>query len=106
MSFLKDHGGSIPPNVLTIANTQASDPYLRYCRAKKIKFHPARMPLDLAEFFVKFLTVPGDLVLDPFGGSNTTGAAAERTDRYWISIEASAEYIQGSRGRFVGSLIE
>jgi site-specific DNA-methyltransferase (cytosine-N4-specific) len=58
------------------------------------------MPADLAKFFIKFLTLPDDLVLDPFGGSNTTGAAAEELDRYWIGIEASNEYIKGSRGWF------
>ena len=35
------------------------------------------MPPGLAEFFIKFLTKPNMLVVDPFGGSNTTGAAAK-----------------------------
>lgn len=99
-SFLKDHGGAIPSNVLTFANTHNSDPYQRYCRQNGLRPHPARMPLDLAKFFVRFLTVPGDLVLDPFAGSNTTGAAAESLDRFWIGIEASSDYIQSSKGRF------
>jgi DNA modification methylase len=58
------------------------------------------MPADLAKFFIRFLTDAGDIVFDPFGGSNTTGAAAEELERFWISIEASADYIKGSRGRF------
>lgn len=62
------------------------------------------MPMDLAKFFIKFLTEPGDIVLDPFGGSNTTGAAAEELERYWISIEAANEYIRSSRGRFDGRI--
>ncbi len=99
-SFLKDHGGAIPANVLTFANTSSNDGYQKYCRDHKIIFHPARMPIDLAKFFINFLTKPGDLVLDPFGGSNTTGSAAEMLDRYWISIEAQKEYIGGSKGRF------
>jgi DNA modification methylase len=49
---------------------------------------------------VKFLTEPGDLVLDPFGGSNSTGAVAERLKRRWISIEANDEYVKASRARF------
>ena len=36
------------------------------------------MPEPLIEFFVKFLTDPGDVVFDPFAGSNTTGSVAER----------------------------
>jgi DNA modification methylase len=99
-SFLRNNGGSIPSNVLTYANTINVDAYQSYCRDHHLQPHPARMPIDLAKFFIKFLTEPGDIVLDPFGGSNTTGAAAEELERFWISIEASAEYIKGSRGRF------
>ncbi len=100
-SFLKDNGGAIPSNVITLANTGASSDYLDYCRANSLKPHPARMPIGLAEFFIKFLTEPGDLVLDPFAGSNTTGAAAEGLKRYWIAIESSEDYIKGSKGHFV-----
>jgi site-specific DNA-methyltransferase (cytosine-N4-specific) len=64
------------------------------------------MPIGLAEFFIKFLTEPGDLVLDPFGGSNTTGAAAERLGRRWITIEPNIGYIEGSKGRFHSLLKE
>jgi DNA modification methylase len=99
-SFLKDHGGAIPSNVLTFSNTQSSDLYQKYCRDHALNPHPARMPMDLAKFFIRFLTEPGDIVLDPFAGSNTTGSAAEQLERYWIGIEASAEYIKTSKGRF------
>lgn len=103
-AFLKDNGGAIPSNVLTYANTQNGDAYQTYCRENELPLHPARMPSDLARFFIKFLTEPDDIVLDPFGGSNTTGAAAEELNRFWLSIEASDEYIKGSRGRFGDSL--
>jgi site-specific DNA-methyltransferase (cytosine-N4-specific) len=99
-SFATDNGGAIPPNVLSIANTSANDPYQEYCRENNIGFHPARMPMDLPEFFINFLTEKDDLVLDPFGGSNTTGAAAEKLERHWIAIEPTSHYIQGSLGRF------
>lgn len=100
-AFLKDNGGAIPSNVLTYANTHSSgDAYLAYCKQNKHALHPARMPTNLAKFFIRFLTEPGDVVLDPFGGSNTTGAAAEELRRSWITIEAKEEYVLGSRGRF------
>lgn len=105
-SFLADNGGAIPGSVLTFANTHAGDPYQVYCREHKLVPHPARMPQDLADFFIRLLTAPGDLVLDPFGGSNTTGAAAESLGRYWISIEAKEDYIEGSKGRFQGKILE
>ena len=99
-TFLTDHGGSIPSNVFVIANTSSQDPYLRYCRNRKIVPHPARMPLDLASFFVKFLTKPGDLVFDPFAGSNVTGLAAEQLQRKWIGIDSDPLYSLSSAARF------
>jgi len=99
-SFLTDHGGAIPPNVLTISNTVSTDEYRRYCMEADLRPHPARMSPKLAEFFVRFLTDEGDLVLDPFAGSNTTGATAEELERRWLSIEPEATYIAGSIGRF------
>lgn len=99
-SFFKNHGGAIPSNVLTFANTSAGDAYLRHCARLDLQPHPARMPVGLAEFFIKFLTSPRNLVLDPFGGSNVTGATAERLKRRWITVEANGHYIQGSMGRF------
>ena len=99
-SFLTRHGGAIPPNVLTFTNTGALDGSQVYCRAKGLTAHPARMPIGLAEFFIKFLTDENDLVLDPFSGSNTTGAAAEQLKRRWVAIEQDEGYLRGSRGRF------
>jgi site-specific DNA-methyltransferase (cytosine-N4-specific) len=99
-SFLKDHKGAIPSNFLEFSNTKSGDKYQRYCRDHGLPTHPARMPSGLPEFFVRFLTEPGDLVLDPFAGSNTTGAAAEHLGRRWLSIELQAEYVAGSWGRF------
>lgn len=101
-SFLTDHGGAIPPNVLTIANTKSTDAYRAYCKEHDLKLHPARMPADLAEFFIRFLTDENDIVYDPFGGSNTTGAAAEALGRQWFATEPDSDYIASSRGRFPG----
>jgi site-specific DNA-methyltransferase (cytosine-N4-specific) len=99
-SFLVDNKGAIPSNVLVIANTRSSDSYLSFCKDRGIDPHPARMPLDLARFFVKFLTKPGDLVVDPFAGSNVTGLAAEELNRRWIAVDANPEYALGSAARF------
>ena len=99
-SFLKDNGGAIASNVLSFSNTSSNDAYQEYCRKNGLKPHPARMQRDVAAFFVKFLTRKGDTVLDPFAGSNTTGAVAETLRRKWVSIEANRDYIRGSRGRF------
>lgn len=105
-SFLRDNDGAIAPNVIIAANTSSSDSYLDYCKENGLEHHPARMPVDLAEFFVNFLTKKNDWVMDPFAGSNVTGAVAEKLGRRWISIEPNEEYAKGSIGRFVKNGIE
>ncbi len=127
-SFKTDNNGAIPPNVggvdalpsldrvitpngfaeyleettnlLKAANTLSSDGYRRFCVGRGVPVHPARMPSTLVEFFVKFLTDEGDTVLDPFAGSNTTGAVAQDLGRRWLSIEADWTYAAHSIGRF------
>lgn len=100
-SFLNDNKGAIPSNVLISSNTHANTDYQNYCRKLNLVPHPARMPIDIPDFFIKFLTEPDDLVLDPFGGSNTTGEAAETLKRRWIAVEPTMDYIKGSKGRFI-----
>lgn len=102
VSFLRNHGGAIPANMIALSNTISNDSYLKMCRAHGERPHPARMPAELAEFFIKFLTQPGDLILDPFAGSNVTGYVAEKLGRHWISIEAEEEYARQSVWRFEG----
>jgi site-specific DNA-methyltransferase (cytosine-N4-specific) len=59
------------------------------------------MPVQLAERFINFLTRDNNsLVLDPFGGSNVTGYAAEKLGRNWVSIEMNDDYIAGAACRF------
>lgn len=101
-SFLKDNKGAIPSNVITIANTRSSGDYQDYCKRNGFPVHPARMQPELAEFFIKLLTSTRELVLDPFAGSNTTGAVAEQLKRRWLSLEVQLDYVEGSRGRFEG----
>lgn len=106
MSFDKDNGGAIPSNLLQIPNTESNSQYLRYCKAADVKGHSARFPADLPAFFIKMLTEPGDLVLDIFGGSNTTGEVAESLERRWMSFELNHEFLSASSFRFVESLNE
>lgn len=98
--FSKDNSGSIPPNLLSIGNTDSSSQYLQLCKEKGIKAHPARYPKELPEFFIKFLTDPNNVVLDPFCGSNVTGITAELLKRKWIGIDTVKEYLDGSKLRF------
>ncbi len=99
--FGKDNGGAIPSNLLQYPNTESNSAHIRLCKAHNVEPHPARFPRALPEFFIKFLTDPGDVVMDIFAGSNTTGEAAELLGRQWISLECNLEYIIGSAFRFM-----
>jgi len=112
-SFLKDNGGSIPASCFTdeslnhfgslvvASNTINAEPYLKWCRDNRVKPHPARMQTSVARLFISFLTSKGDLVFDPFAGSNTTGAAAQALGRRWASVEANTQNIEASKSRLI-----
>lgn len=102
--FGKDNGGSIPSNLLRIPNSESNSRYLTLCKFVNSKGHPARFPEKLPDFFIKMLTEPGDLVVDIFAGSNTTGYVAEKNDRRWISFENNLEYVASSIFRFTNDL--
>jgi DNA modification methylase len=98
--FTEDRGGAIPPNLLAISNTGNDREYLDACRERNLRTHPARFPAEIPDFFINLLTDPDDLVVDPFAGSNVTGAAAESLGRSWLSIDVDEEYLRGSAARF------
>ncbi|MCB9056863.1 MAG: site-specific DNA-methyltransferase [Chitinophagales bacterium] len=116
--FLKNHGGSIshnffelepldenrevrlPFNILNYSNTNSNDMYLTACRKNNIIPHPARMNQGIVSFFINFLTDKKDLIFDPFAGSNTTGATAEKLRRNWLSIEINEDFAKQSKFRF------
>jgi DNA modification methylase len=101
-SFDRDNGGAIPSNLLQIPNTESNSSYIRLTKEFDLKIHPARFPKALPDFFIRFLTEPGDLVLDIFAGSNTTGEAAEENSRRWMSFEIDRDYSLASALRFMG----
>lgn len=98
--FAADRGGSIPPNLIECGNNESNSSYIRLSKKSGHKVHPARFPAELPRFFIRFLTQPGDLVLDPFAGSNTTGAVAEELERRWIGVEENPQYAADSELRF------
>lgn len=99
--FGTNNGGAIPSNLLQIPNTESKSRYIQLCKAVEIPAHPARFPQKLPMFFINFLTEPGDIVLDIFAGSNTTGAAAEAAQRRWIAFEQNPSYLAASAFRFI-----
>lgn len=99
--FAATNEGAIPSNLLQIANTESNSHYLQLCKAVGVAAHPARFPQKLPAFFINFLTEPGDMVLDFFAGSNTTGAAAEQAGRKWTAFEQDRSYLAASSFRFL-----
>lgn len=93
-------GDHFQDNVMKFANTASNTHYLKACKELEIDPHPARFPRDLPTFFVKFLTEPGDRVLDIFAGSNMTGRVAEDLDREWLAFEYQEKYLETSKLRF------
>lgn len=63
------------------------------------KLHPTQKPEALLYRIILASTHPGDVVLDPFFGTGTTGAMAKKLGRHYIGIEREAEYITGARAR-------
>jgi site-specific DNA-methyltransferase (cytosine-N4-specific) len=98
--FNNDHGGAIPSNLLERGNNESNSEYMKLCAEKGLKPHPARFPAALPEFYVKLLTDLGDLVVDPFAGSNTTGAVAEKLGRRWLAFDINKGYVAASAIRF------
>lgn len=68
-------------------------PRVRY-RMQEYEEHPSQKPEALLERIIKASSKPGDLVLDPFGGTFTTSAVAQRLGRKSISIESQSEFVR------------
>lgn len=110
--WARDNGGAIPSNfesddalaylfnVLVVSNTSSNDVHRKSVKKSGVKAHPAMFPSALPDFFIRLLTEEGDKVLDPFAGSNATGAVADGLGRKWVSFDISEEYVDASRFRW------
>ena len=88
-----------------------SDWYLPICAgaervkgADGAKAHPTQKPEALLYRILLACTKPGDVVLDPFFGTGTTGAVARRLGRRWIGIERESAYVKVARERIASTL--
>ncbi|WP_431469399.1 site-specific DNA-methyltransferase [Sphingosinithalassobacter sp. LHW66-3] len=75
-------------------------------RLKKdgVKVHPTQKPEALLYRVLLASTKPGDVVLDPFFGTGTTGAVAKRLGRRWIGIDREGTYIEAAQARIDAAL--
>ncbi|WP_341484953.1 Dam family site-specific DNA-(adenine-N6)-methyltransferase [Clostridium saudiense] len=61
--------------------------------------HPTQKPLKLMERIIRISTNPGDIILDPFCGSSSTGVAANKFGRKYIGVDISEEFLEISKKR-------
>lgn len=95
--------GKIPRNVIQRGHACSDTRDYREMAAELgLPLHGAMQPTGIPDFFIRFLTEPGDLVVDPFGGTIRTGLAAERLGRRWLVTEWILQYIRGAAELFRG----
>ena len=87
-------------NLLLFAPGPDEEAYGQRCREAGLQAHQQAFPSAFAAFFVELLTEPGDVVLDPFAGSCTSGLAAERSGRRWICVERDPKLFRTAIHRF------
>jgi modification methylase len=73
-------------------------------KVEGVKAHPTQKPESLLYRVLLACTNPGDVVLDPFFGTGTTGAVARRLGRQWIGIEREKRYVRVARERIASTL--
>lgn len=100
-SYGKPTDGRIPRNVLNYGHACPDHKQYRQDASRLgLPVHGAPMPLSLAKFLIKFMTEPGELVVDPFGGTLKTAKAAEDLGRPWVVTEWILDYVRGAAERF------
>lgn len=85
-------GGVTPFNILPIPNSDART-------SAAALGHGAGTPLALCEWWIRYLSRPGDTILDPFAGTGTTAVAALKLGRKAVLIEKEAAYVEMAKRR-------
>lgn len=94
-SFSRKTKGKIPKNVIQRGHRCAdSQEARRVAKRLGLPAHPAMFPTAIAEFAIEFLTEEGDLVVDPFSGTNKTGLASERLNRRWFACDIILQFLR------------
>ena len=86
----------VEPEIVEIATAPKSE--------KKYGKHPTQKPMKLLERLILAASKEGDLILDPFNGSGTTGIVAHYMKRQYIGIELDKEYLELSKKRYIGAI--
>jgi site-specific DNA-methyltransferase (adenine-specific) len=104
-------GSTIADNVLTHGvGAYNQDAFERYSlgadniiragfQPREAGFHPTQKPIQLMQALIELTTQKGQLVLDPFAGSGTTGVAAKSLGRHYLMFEKSSEFVESANQR-------
>lgn len=87
-------GGVTPFNLLPIPNSDSVS-------SGGAHGHGAATPAPLCAWWIKYVSRPGELVLDPFTGSGTTGVVATRLGRRFVGIERDPDYVRTATARII-----
>ena len=94
--FTEDERVRQQDNVWEISSPLASE--------KKLGKHPTQKPIELLRRIIQASTQEGDLVLDPFCGSSTTGVVAVQEKRKYVGIDLETQYLELSKKRLEETL--
>ena len=75
------------PNGVTLKDVWTDIPPVRHWKFKSKNREANALSTKILDRVVEMSTVPGDIVLDPFGGSGTTFIVCEQKERHWIGME-------------------
>jgi site-specific DNA-methyltransferase (adenine-specific) len=87
---IKDYGGhrgAMNPNGVTLKDVWTDIPPVRHWKFKSKSRRANALSTKILDRVVEMSTIPGDMVLDPFGGSGTTFAVCEKRHRHWLGME-------------------
>lgn len=100
-SFGQATPGRIPRNLMTLGHRCRDTQQLRRIADELgLPTHGASFPTRLPDFWIRFLTEPGDLVLDPCAGWGKTALAAQRLQRRWLIVDKVLDYLRVSGEMF------
>lgn len=105
LCFFKGHWTRPNPGAIELPRQDLGGDWTDLCRnvwtlpTVRSKFSPAAFPIELPARAIRLSTWPGEVVLDPFGGSGTTAEAADILGRVGISIDVSAEQTRITKDR-------
>ena len=105
---IKDYGGhrgAMNPRGVNLKDVWTDIPPVRHWKFKSKGRRANALSTKILDRVVEMTTLPGELVLDPFGGSGTTFAVCEKKDRYWLGMEIdfAAEIVERIEGGEVRS---